>query len=67
MKKYHPFIVLGGMGIVITSSILLPLYFLVKTSFSQMFTFYIVWFVFLIIGLGMQKKFRQKEDASFQK
>jgi len=60
MKK-NPFLTIGLTGILITGALNLFMVFVLEQSFENWWVFYIVWFVFLIIGFGQSKRKEQKE------
>jgi len=55
MKK-NPFLTIGIIGLLITAIINLSLVFTTDSDVSGWWVFYIVWFVFLIIGIGQTFK-----------
>ncbi|HEY7751165.1 MAG TPA: hypothetical protein VH917_02645 [Ignavibacteriaceae bacterium] len=61
MKK-NPFLTIGLLGLLITVIINISMIFTADADVSSWWVFYIVWFVFLIIGIGQY--FKQKKRNS---
>lgn len=61
MKKLNPFLGQGMIGLLVTLVIHTGLLVAADVGFGYMFTFYIVWLVFLIIGLRQWQKDRKVE------
>lgn len=54
--KINPFLTIGLIGLLITVIINLSMVFAADAEVSSWWVFYIVWFVFLIIGIGQSVK-----------
>jgi hypothetical protein len=56
MLKKNPFFILGIVGIAVTAFIHIMLSMMLDQNPMNMFIYYIVWGVFLIIGIGKRVK-----------
>ena len=56
MLKKNPFLILGIVGLAVTVFIHIMLSMMLDQNPMNMFIYYIVWGVFLIIGIGKQVK-----------
>ena len=66
MKKYHPFLVIGATGFAI--SLILHLSFItLAIDTSSYWANYIVWFIFLTIGLTKNRSFQEQKASGHSK
>ena len=57
----NPFLVLGFVGISVTFLIQMLIIFVLNQNFENWWVFYIVWFVFLFIGIGKKISGKNKQ------
>ena len=66
MNKKHPFVNMGSIGLIVTAALnLFNVYVLGvggATWWSAWFPLYVVWFTFLIIGMGLSAKDNKRID-----
>ncbi len=66
MKKYHPFIVIGAIGLAI--SLIFHLAFLTLGIVTPAYwANYTVWFVFLTIGIAKNRSFQATKTTGYSK
>lgn len=60
MNKKHPFLLMGTIGLAVTAAINMFNVYVLGVGgdswWSAWFPFYVVWFTFLIIGMGLSAK-----------
>jgi len=66
MKKYHPFLVIGTIGLAI-SLILHVSFFTLEIATSAYWSNYAVWIIFLTMGLAKNRSFQENNATENSK